>query len=126
MSFRPGQSGNPSGKVESKPFLAALNRAIAQDDGKRVRACAERLLDLAADGVPWAMQMLADRLDGKPKQQAELSGPNGTPLGVDSNPVIMPAISREEWMRLYNPRALEAEVGRSTLAKVPGSHGENL
>ena len=66
--FKPGQSGNPSGKHKNKQFIDALNRAIAQDDGKRLRDAAEKLLDLAAAGEQWAVQMLADRLDGKPAQ----------------------------------------------------------
>ena len=80
MPFQPGQSGNPSGSVPSKPFFAALNRAIAQDDAKRLRACAERVLDLAAAGEPWAAQMLADRLDGRPAQA--ITGADGAPLTV--------------------------------------------
>lgn len=69
MPFEPGQSGNPAGTQREKKFLAALNRAIAQDDGKRLRDAAEKLLDLAAAGEQWAVKELADRTDGKPKQQ---------------------------------------------------------
>ena len=47
---------------------AALRRAIVQDDGKRLRASIEKLLNLAANGEPWAIKELADRLDGRPKQ----------------------------------------------------------
>jgi hypothetical protein len=61
-------------------FLEALYRAIAQDDGERVRECAEKLLILAASGVPWATQMLAERLDGKVPQA--ISGLDGGPLTV--------------------------------------------
>ena len=50
-------------------FIKALNRAIAQDDSNRLRAAAERLLDLAAAGEAWAVRELADRLDGKPMQE---------------------------------------------------------
>ncbi|WP_114662302.1 hypothetical protein [Polynucleobacter necessarius] len=46
----------------------ALRKAIAQDDGKRLRASIEKLLDLASRGEPWAIKELADRLDGRPKQ----------------------------------------------------------
>lgn len=74
MPFEPGQSGNPSGTQPNKPFWAALNRAIAQEDSKRIRAAAEKLLDAASNGEPWAIAMLADRMDGKPKQQIEQSG----------------------------------------------------
>jgi len=82
MAFVPGQSGNPAGTQPSKPFMQALGRAIAQDDAKRLRQCAETLLDLAAQGEAWAVQMLADRLDGKPKQQTEVSGPDGGPIYI--------------------------------------------
>jgi len=64
-----------------KPFLAALKRAIAQDDGKRVRECAETLLTKAAEGEPWAVGMLADRLDGKVTQP--IGGDPESPLVVE-------------------------------------------
>lgn len=69
MPFKPGQSGNPEGRRKEKKFAAALERAIIQDDGNRLRQAAEKLLDLAAGGEAWAIGMLADRLDGKPQQE---------------------------------------------------------
>lgn len=84
MPWQPGQSGNPSGKVAEKPFLEALRRAIKQDDSVKLRQAAEKLLDAAAAGEPWAIQHLADRVDGKPKQQSEISGPDGGPVRVES------------------------------------------
>lgn len=81
MPFQPGQSGNPGGGVREKRFYATLDRAIKQEDSKRLRDAAEKLLDLAAQGEPWAVQMLADRLDGKPAQQVQLSGDaDGAPI----------------------------------------------
>lgn len=82
MAFAKGQSGNPSGRVASKPFYDALHRAIAQDDAVRLRATAEKLLDLAAAGEGWAVKELAERLDGKAVQQidATLSNPDGSGL----------------------------------------------
>jgi hypothetical protein len=68
MPFVPGQSGNPTGKRRESAFRAALDRAVAQDDGKRLRDAAEKLLSLAAEGEAWAVKELADRLDGKPAQ----------------------------------------------------------
>ncbi len=58
--------------VKSKLFDGALRRAIAQDDGKRLRQAAEALLDAAAAGEPWAIDKLADRLDGKPGQTVDM------------------------------------------------------
>jgi hypothetical protein len=82
MPFQPGQSGNPGGGVREKRFYATLDRAIKQDDAKRLRDCVEKLLDLAAAGEQWAAQMVADRLDGKPAQQVQLSGDADAPLKI--------------------------------------------
>lgn len=54
--------------ANGRMFFRALNRAITQEDGARLRAAAEKLLDLAAAGEPWAVRELADRLDGKATQ----------------------------------------------------------
>jgi len=83
MPFQPGKSGNPSGSQGGwGQFRATLDRAIAQDDAKRLRQCAETLLDLAASGDLQAIAMIADRLDGKPRQQTEVSGPEGGPIYI--------------------------------------------
>lgn len=72
MPFKKGQSGNPKGRSIEKPWRATLDRALAQDDGKKLRAAAEKLLDQAAAGEGWAIKELGDRLDGKAIQ--ELAG----------------------------------------------------
>ena len=82
MPFAPGDVGNPTGKQVNKPFLVTLNRAMAQDDAKRLRQCAETLLDKAADGEPWAVALLADRLDGKARQSTEITGHEGGPIQI--------------------------------------------
>ncbi len=69
--------GAPEGNTnatKNKPFWGAVTRAIAQEDGKRLREAAEKLLTEASKGEPWAVQMLADRLDGKAMQAVEHSG----------------------------------------------------
>ena len=78
--FQPGESGNPAGGAKIKRFYAALDRAIIQDDGKRLRAAAEKLIDEAVKGEPWAIKELADRLDGKVAQ--EIVGSGGGPLVI--------------------------------------------
>lgn len=80
--WEPGQSGNPAGGAKIKRFFAALERAIAQEDGKKLRDAADKLLECAANGEPWAIQQLADRLDGKPAQQVQLSGDADAPLKI--------------------------------------------
>lgn len=70
MAFQKGNklAARPKGQVR---FYEVLHRAIKQDNGERVRAAAEKLLDLAAEGEQWAAKELMDRLDGKAKQQLE-------------------------------------------------------
>ncbi len=63
--FKPGQSGNPNGRPKSKPFREALDRAIAELglDGAAVALVAK-----ANSGDVPALNMLADRMDGKVAQ----------------------------------------------------------
>lgn len=68
------ERGNKLGGAP-KLFAAALKRAIAQDNGQRIRDCAEKLLDLAAAGEQWAVKELADRLDGKAPQSIDFQPP---------------------------------------------------
>lgn len=76
-------AGAPEGNNNYKKgaiFNDSLRRAIAQDDGKRIRAAAEKLLDLAAEGTPWAVRELADRTDGKAAMSVALTGDEDKPL----------------------------------------------
>lgn len=77
--------GAPIGNTNAakhRRFYAALERAIAQDDGKRLRSAAEKLLDLASEGEPWAVKELRDTLDGKPAQSVTVGGDSDNPLSV--------------------------------------------
>lgn len=76
MAAPPGNQNASKGRM----FEQALKRAIAQDDGKRLRDAAEMVLNKAAAGEPWAIGVLADRLDGKPSQAIVGSGENGEHL----------------------------------------------
>jgi hypothetical protein len=71
---------NNAGK--SRAFYGALSRAIAQDDGERLRRAAEKLLDLAAEGEAWAVKELRDTMDGKPAQV--IAGDPEAPLFVSA------------------------------------------
>lgn len=67
MAWKKGQSGNPGGQSNDRPFLRALHRAIAKrkDDFDQV---ADRLLDEAKNGESWAIKELVDRTDGRAVQ----------------------------------------------------------
>ena len=103
--WKPGQSGNPNGAPRLKKFLAKLERVIAQDDGKGLRDAADKVYKLAAEGEEWAIQFLADRLDGKPTQQLdmrvtrptkELTDDELVSIAAGSGEGIAPAPSSEE------------------------------
>lgn len=64
-----GNKNNSKGK----PITDALRRAIAQDDGKRIREGVEKVLDAFALGEPWALQFVSDRMDGKPHQTSDVT-----------------------------------------------------
>ena len=63
----------------------ALRRAIKRredNDPQALERLADVLLNKAAEGDMAAMKELGDRLDGKPKQRTELSGPDGEQIPV--------------------------------------------
>ena len=74
MAFEKGQSGNPGGRPKEKAFADALRLAvnaeveIEGEKKKKLRVIAERLVAEAMAGESWAVQQVADRLEGKPAQ----------------------------------------------------------
>ena len=83
MPWQPGESGNPNGVKNQKRFLGALNRALAQSDGDKLRSVVEKLIACAEQGESWAVKELADRLDGKVPQQLIHAGDEDNPLRVE-------------------------------------------
>lgn len=73
MPFKKGQSGNPAGN--KKEFEAALRVAVndSVDGKKKLRVIAEKLVECALNGDAWAIQAVADRMDGKPRQEVDNS-----------------------------------------------------
>src|SRR5262245_10147141 len=70
MPFEKGKSGNPGGRPKGKPFRDALMMEItaAGDDHKALRKIAAALLAKAGGGDVSAINLLADRTDGKVAQ----------------------------------------------------------
>jgi len=82
--------------TKNKPFLDALKRAIAQNPQK-LRNAAEKVLDKAEEGEPWAVNFLADRTDGKAVQATTFEDGEGnnvtTSLEVRFHaPIIKPSV----------------------------------
>jgi hypothetical protein len=100
--YFPLEGGNKLG--EKKGMIeGALRRAIAQDDGVRLRRMVEAILDKAADGELSHVAWIADRLDGKAKQQVDI-GSGREPIRVE----------------LTDTSALGAEVRKLVRGVVPG------
>ena len=77
-SFTAGKSGNPEGLKKTTFVRDCFLRLNAQSDGNMVRQVCEKVVELAKEGEPWAVQELFNRLDGKPAQQI---------VGDDDSPI---------------------------------------
>ena len=67
-----GRSGKPKDKLFADMIRMAVNETTP-DGVRKIRKIAERVTDLAVAGESWACQMIADRLDGKPAQEATVT-----------------------------------------------------
>jgi hypothetical protein len=69
---------------KEKSFSNMLNIALAvkEADGEttKLRAIAEKLVEMALRGESWAIKEVADRIDGKPAQALDISG------AIDTSP----------------------------------------
>jgi hypothetical protein len=77
----PFEEGNKLGRKRRK-FEQAIDRAILSDNGDRLRAAAEKIVDLASQGERWACEFLRDTLDGKPAQQIVATDTEGRSLAI--------------------------------------------
>jgi hypothetical protein len=71
MPFAKGKSGNPGGRARERAFTDMLRLALNEEDTqgvKKLRRIADKLVASAVAGNPFAIQQIADRLDGKPTQ----------------------------------------------------------
>lgn len=82
MATKGGQPGN-NNATKNKPWREAIDKAIKQDKGKRLRQAAEAMLTAASEGKEWAISELGDRLDGRASQQVELGNKDGAPLVIN-------------------------------------------
>ncbi len=63
-SFKPGQSGNPRGRRSNKLMTEMLRAALAKGD--ITEKIIDKLVKLALDGERWCVELIFDRIDGKP------------------------------------------------------------
>jgi hypothetical protein len=80
MTFMPGHARGPGGRPD-KPFRDALMMELKGEPGrKRLRKLAVKLIECAANGEPWAFNLLVERTDGKVPQPVQ--GDNDNPIQV--------------------------------------------
>lgn len=80
-------AGAPLGNQNAanpKVWQDAIRRALARKKDGDLKAgvdrLAEKLIESAENGDQWAMLEIGNRLDGKPAQQVQHSGPDGGPI----------------------------------------------
>jgi hypothetical protein len=71
--------GNQNGK-KGKLFYNQLRIALVQEDSRKLRTIAQKLVDAAEQGEPWAVKEIMDRVDGKAVQSTEISGVDGNAI----------------------------------------------
>src|SRR5262245_16006979 len=73
---------HPRGQQRDKPYREALRLelAAAGEDMKKLREIAKAHIARCEAGDMQAIRELADRLDGKPAQMLEHSGPDSEPI----------------------------------------------
>jgi hypothetical protein len=76
---RGGQPNNQNAK-KGKLFYNELRKALVQQDQINLRRIADKLVEKAIDGEPWAVKEIMDRVDGKAIQATEISGTDGEDL----------------------------------------------
>ena len=59
--------------MKARVLSDAVRRTIAQDTNDRLRKGMEKLLDACAAGERWALELIRDTLDGKPRQSIDAS-----------------------------------------------------
>lgn len=78
--------GPKSDKIWADAVRRAVMRRLENVEGKpqKIERLADNLVDLGLTGDVSAIREIGDRLDGKPKAQTEISGPDGSdvPVGI--------------------------------------------
>ena len=89
--YKKGESGNPGGKSKTQgEWRDAIRMALYETDKvdriKKIRKLARVLVQKAEQGDVAALKEIGDRIDGKPAQSIEASGPNGGAIVINVLP----------------------------------------
>jgi len=84
-----------------------MELAAAGEDMKKLREIARAHIEMAAAGDMQAIKELADRLDGRPAQILEHSGPDSEPITKIVNEFVHVYETREEILAAEEPVLIE-------------------
>ena len=116
MTWAKGQSGNPFGRmVRQKPFQTALMMELLRDgpDMPRLRRAINQVLDKAAEGDLEAVKFIADRTDGRAKQEIETTLNDRANIESMTTEEIEQRIAELEERRTRMPKIIEAEANET-------------
>jgi hypothetical protein len=80
MSAEIGNDYAAKGRIVEK----MIERINVQEDGKRLRAGLEKLMDKVADGDQKALEFVTDRIDGKARQAIDLGNADNTLFKIEN------------------------------------------
>ena len=82
--------------TKNRPWSEAINRALLAEDGKKLRALADKLIDAAMEGDVTALKEIGDRIEGKPAQSLMLGNdPDNPLLETVSRKIVDPGAKNE-------------------------------
>ena len=79
--FKSGVSGNPNGRPKGVQSIPDILRKIGDEEGtldgkSKLDVIMYKVFQYALEGKPWAVQFIADRTEGKPKEIREVTNKN--------------------------------------------------
>ena len=98
----PGAPLGNTNKIKNNKWVEAIKRAIARMGNSTISAgldkIADKVVGMALQGDPWAITEIGNRIDGKARQQVEISG-EFRHRDVSAEP-----LTPDEWEREYGNR----------------------
>lgn len=75
--------GNVNAAKNTRLVSDAISRILLQNDGKKLRAIASKIVTMAEKGDLGALKEVFDRCEGKVRQQIEHTGLNDGPIEIE-------------------------------------------
>ena len=122
MAWKKGQSGNPLGRLPGeKQFADQLRIVLAEPVDKndpqsvrKLRRIAEKLVECALNGEPWAICQVADRIDGKATAEIQTEQKHRYVIEAPASNGSRSTRRRQRRSRRFRQRLLNSMVGART------------